>query len=81
MIHLILVYPEPFIVFLWLVSAAIGLFLGLSTDRGTRGAVLGALLGPIGWVVIVMSPGANRGRSQLQRQHQRLGTEVEAGLG
>jgi len=35
-----------------LVAAVIGLVLGLRKGRGIKGAVFGAILGPIGWYLI-----------------------------
>lgn len=46
--------------FYWLVSivacAGIGGLLGLLVDQARKGVVLGALLGPIGWIVLFVLP-------------------------
>jgi hypothetical protein len=45
-------------IFLWLVviavSAAIGYALGAAKDNGSLGMLLGLLLGPLGWMLIVL---------------------------
>ena len=38
----------------WAVSAVIGYFIGATRGRGGAGAVWGALLGPIGWLVMLV---------------------------
>lgn len=45
---------------IWLVSAllcgCIGMALGSTVDRGGMGFILGLLLGPIGWIVVLLLP-------------------------
>lgn len=42
--------------FIWLVSTAIGAALGASVNRSGIGAILGACLGPIGWIIVLLLP-------------------------
>ena len=45
---------------IWLVSAllcgCIGMALGSTVDRGGMGFILGLLLGPVGWIVVLLLP-------------------------
>ena len=41
---------------LWAVFGVIGYFIGGQKGRATEGAVLGLLLGPIGWLVVRFGP-------------------------
>ncbi|MDB2556540.1 hypothetical protein N9X77_01055 [Luminiphilus sp.] len=44
------------IVLLTLVSAGVGAALGAFLNRVAKGALLGLLLGPIGWVILFLLP-------------------------
>lgn len=43
-----------------LVGGVIGYFIGASKDRGGLGAVLGALLGCLGWIIVAVLPRRQR---------------------
>ena len=43
-------------VLLTLMSAVIGAALGTTLNRVTQGALLGLLLGPIGWIILFLLP-------------------------
>jgi hypothetical protein len=40
----------------WLISAVVGAIIGSTKGRPTAGGVWGLLLGPIGWIVILIAP-------------------------
>jgi hypothetical protein len=44
------------IVLLTLVSAGVGAALGATLNRVAKGALLGLLLGPIGWIILFLLP-------------------------
>ena len=44
------------IVLLTLVSAGVGAALGATLNRVAKGALLGLLLGPIGWIILFFLP-------------------------
>lgn len=47
----------PFFIIGWFASAIIGWLIGKSKNRGGAGFLLGALLGPIGWIVVFLLSG------------------------
>ena len=57
------------VLLLWVVFAAIGAFLGSTVKKVEMGFFLGLLLGPIGWIIVLLLPrespeGSNSGDSQ-----------------
>jgi len=48
------------IVLLTLVSAGVGAALGATLNRVAKGALLGLLLGPIGWIILFLLPREKR---------------------
>lgn len=52
--------PGLYLLLISLIGAAGGLFLGQSRNRTITGLVLGALLGPMGWIVIALGPDRRR---------------------
>jgi hypothetical protein len=45
-----------FLFFAGLVTGVIGLFLGMIVDKNAAGFLLGAFLGPIGWIIVFLLP-------------------------
>jgi hypothetical protein len=45
---------------LWIVSAAIGGLIGLIRNRVALGIILGLLLGPLGWLLVLLFTKAGR---------------------
>jgi hypothetical protein len=43
-------------VLLWCAIAVVGYFLGLTKGRATAGLWLALLIGPIGWIAILLGP-------------------------
>ena len=41
---------------LWIIFAVVGAFLGSMVDKGGTGFLLGLLLGPIGWIIVLLLP-------------------------
>ena len=62
------------ILFLWIFSAVIGGFVGLAIgdlngkNNGGNGFLLGALLGPIGWIIVAVLPPNNQESSATTQQ-------------
>lgn len=46
----------PFAFVLWCIMAAIGFFLGSTKGRSSEGLLLGLLLGPFGWIIVLLLP-------------------------
>jgi len=44
------------VVLLWCIIAVVGYFLGLTKGRATAGLWLSLLIGPIGWLAILLGP-------------------------
>ena len=68
-----------------LTGALVGAAIGFRRDRVLRGLLLGAVLGPIGWIVIARSrsgqvecPGCSRMISRAALVCPRCGTNVRA---
>lgn len=56
------------ILLLWLVFGVVGYVLGEAKGRPGQGAVLGALLGPIGWLCVLFGPDyRKKGEASLAR--------------
>ena len=45
-----------FLFFAGLISGVIGLLLGMIVDKNAAGFLLGAFLGPIGWIIVFLLP-------------------------
>ena len=54
--------------FLWIIVSGfmgfIGLFLGEQVNKTLAGFVLGALLGPIGWIIVFLLPRNNEHKEE-----------------
>ena len=57
---------------LWIVFAAVGAFLGSMVDKGGTGFLLGLLLGPIGWIIVLLLPRESQQSDDSNSSQQNL---------
>lgn len=64
-----LVYQTTFLLLLWILAGAIpGYFIGEMRGRGRQGALLGACLGPLGWILVSLLPFSPEKQAEYEEQ-------------
>jgi hypothetical protein len=79
---------DPTYVLMWIVSAVVGALIGAPRKRAGAGALWGFLLGPIGWVLVLLGPdhskvkdlGGNASNSAGTTQLLELKTLLDKGV-